>query len=65
MVSRSDVLAGRVQPKVLENGAVSPPMAQVNEMTLREHQEALRRANNRPLSEAEIAQIHPDEAQEK
>lgn len=61
MPSRKDVALGRVPPKTVERGVVVPPLLQVNEMTLEEHQARLRMIGKPRLDVHEIARIHPGE----
>jgi hypothetical protein len=59
-ISRRDVRLGRIEPKVIENGVIVPPMAQVNCLTLDEHQRRLELLRMRPLSREEALQIGYD-----
>lgn len=59
MITRNDVEAGTVPPKVIENGVVVPPALQINGLTLAEHRRRLAISLNRPLTWEEEAAIHP------
>lgn len=63
-ITRDMALRGDVQPKVLENGAVSPAIAQVNTMTRPEHDAYLRIRKQPPLTPEEIERIYPPPAVE-
>ena len=59
-ITTDDVKAGRVLNKIIENDVVVLPCLQINNHTLREHQDFLRMTKYPPLSEVEIAKLYPD-----
>ena len=65
MVSRLDVEKGLVAPKTIENGVVVIPSLQINELTLTEHRQHIRRLKALPLSRKEEARLFPDEVEKE
>ena len=65
MTSRRDVKAGKLAPKIIDNGAVVSPGLQVNELTLVEHQELCPMRGHRLLSRDEALALYSCEEVEE